>query len=96
VGACGSVYLYKRETDGRKLAMKIENTNVGRNFAQTLSTESHYMRVISKRIKNKDGKLRVPLFEGDTFASGKVCLKIEFLEFSVPEYLTEQKNRRNN
>jgi hypothetical protein len=54
------------------------------------------MRVISKRIKNKDGKLRVPLFEDDTFASGKVCLKIEFLEFSVPEYLTELKNRRNN
>ena len=96
MGACGSVYLYKREQDGHKLAIKIENTNAERSFSQTLSTESHYMRVITKRIRNNAGIQRVPFFEGDTFANSKVCLKIEFLEFSVPEYLKELKIRRNN
>ena len=88
-GACGAVYLYqKNSTPFNKIAVKMESmaSNV-RN--KVLGKEIYQMKQLNEKtpIRGANGMKRVPECYGDTFGGDYHCMKMEYLEYSVPEYL---------
>jgi hypothetical protein len=89
VGACGEVYLYMKPKDGQKMAIKMEKEGLSSAMSSTLGREAHFMRIFNEKLPDrKNGHKRVPKYYGDTFSNNRQCLKIEFIEYSLPDYIS--------
>jgi hypothetical protein len=88
-GACGAVYLYQKNVPPhQKIAVKMESMSPNvRN--KVLGKEIYQMKQLNEKcpIRGPNGMKRFPECYGDTFGGDYHCMKFEYLEYSVPEYL---------
>jgi len=90
-GGCGAVYLYCNPATGEKIAIKMESMSPN-NRNKVLSKECYHMKQLNEKIpvRGSKGEKRVPLCFGDTFGKDYHCLKMEFVQHSVVEYLRDR------
>ena len=59
------------------------------NRNKVLGKENYHMKQLNEKVpvRGPKGEKRVPLCFGDTFGNDYHCLKMEFIQYSVVDYL---------